>query len=132
MTRATNHKDSFDIHALRIDPADSTFVSKAAGSRKAKWQRKFIRVPWAWVDRLKTANRGSTYRLALLLVYEHWRNGGQPIRLSNAMLAGDGVTRKSKWRALRELEQLGLIKVESHPRKSPMVILLLEVHTEGL
>jgi hypothetical protein len=125
MTMATNQKDSFDVSALRVDPADSGFVIKATGSRKAKWQRKFIRVPWEWVDRLKTTNRGSTYRLALLLIYEYWRTGGRPIRLSNAMLAGDGVTRKSKWRALRELEQLELVKIERRPRKSPVVTLLM-------
>jgi hypothetical protein len=132
MTMSTNQKDSFDVGALRIDPADSTFVSKAAGSRKAKWQRKFVRVPWGWVDRLKTTNRGSTYRLALLLIYEYWRTGGRPIQLSNAMLAGDGVTRKSKWRALRELEQLELVKIERRPRKSPVVTLLMGAQPEDM
>ena len=132
MTMANNQKDSFDVNALRIDAADSAFVSKTAGTRKAKWQRKFVRVPWAWVDRLKTTNRGSTYRLALLLIYEHWRTGGRPIRLSNAMLAGDGVTRKSKWRALRELEQLELVKIERQPRKSPVVTLIKGTKTEDM
>jgi hypothetical protein len=125
MTMGTTPKDSFDVAALRIDPADAKFVTKAAGSRKVKWQRKFIRVPWAWVDQLKATKRASTYRLALIMIYEYWRTGGRPIKLSNAMLAGDGVTRKSKWRALRELEQLGLVKVERQPRKSPMVTLLI-------
>ncbi len=132
MTMTTSEKDSFDVDALRIDPADSGLVSKAAGSRNAKWQRKFIRVPWAWVDRLKITNRGSTYRLALVLIYEYWRNGGQAIRLSNAMLAGDGITRKSKWRALRELEQLGLIRIERHRRKSPVVTVLIGLRTEDV
>jgi hypothetical protein len=127
---AINQKDSFDVNALRIDPADSAFVTKPAGAQKAKWQRKFVRVPWAWIDRLKTSNRGSTYRLALLLIYEYWRTGSRPIRLSNAMLAGDGITRKSKWRALRELEQLELVKVERRPRKSPVVTLLMGTQTE--
>ena len=129
---ATNQKKSFDVNALRIDPADSAFVSKAAGSRKAKWQRKFVRVPWAWVDRLKSTNRGSTYRLALLLIYEDWRTGGRPIRLSNAMLAGDGITRKSKWRALEELEQLELVRIERRPRKSPVVTLIRGTQTEDV
>jgi hypothetical protein len=132
MTMATNQKDSFDVNALRIDPADSAFVSKAGGSRKAKWQRKFVRVPWAWVDRLKSTNRGSTYRLALLLIYEDWRTGGRPIRLSNTMLAEHGVTRKAKWRALRELEQLELVKVERRPRKSPIVTPLTGPQTEDI
>ena len=117
--------DPFDIDGLRIDPADSAYVGKAAGSPKAKWQRKFVRMPWAWIDRLGTSNRGATYRVALLLNYEYWRNGGRPIRLSNAALIDEGVTRMSKSRALKELEQLGLVKVEWRDRKSPMVTLKL-------
>lgn len=116
--------DPFNIDGLRIDPTDSAFMGKAAGSRKAKWRRNFVRVPWAWIDRLKVVNRGSTYRVALLLNYEYWRNGGRPIRLSNAMLVDEGVTRRSKDRALRELEQLKLVKVERRPRKSPLVTLM--------
>lgn len=114
--------DPFDIDDLRIDPTNSAFAGKT--SRKVKWQRKFVRVPWIWIDRLKVVNRGSTYRVALLLTYEYWRNGGRPIRLSNAMLIGEGVTRRSKDRALRNLERLELIRVERHPRKSPLVTLM--------
>jgi len=119
-------KDPFDIDGLRIDPADPAYVvGKATKSRKTKWQREFVRVPWAWMNRLKLVNRGSTYRVALLLLYEHWRNGGKPIRLSNAALIGEGVTRHSKRRALKELEQLGLVKVKQCARKSPVVTLKL-------
>jgi hypothetical protein len=117
--------DPFDIDGLRIDPADSAYVGKAPKSRKPKWHREFVRVPWAWVDRLKAVNRGATYRVALLLLYGHWRNSGRPIRLSNSALIREGVTRSSKSRALQELEQLGLIKVKRCLRKSPMVTLKL-------
>lgn len=118
--------DPFDnIENLRIDLGDPNLKPKTAGRSKPgkKWQRQFVRVPWLWIDRLKASNRGSTYRLALLLLYEHWRTGGRPVRLSNVMLAGDGVARRSKWRALRELEKLGLVKVERRPRKAPVVTL---------
>jgi hypothetical protein len=118
--------DPFDIDGLRIDPADPAYVGKAAKPRKPKkWQREFVRVPWSWVDRLKAVNRGSTYRVALLLLYGYWRNGGKPIRLSNAALIGEGVTRHSKRRALKELEQFGLVKVKRCARKSPTVTLKL-------
>jgi len=117
--------DPFAVEDLRVDPSDSTLVSKAARPRKAKWERKFIQFPWLWVERLETTNRGSTYRLALLLLYEYWRNGGRPIKLSNAKLANNGLTRKSKWRALLELERFGLVKVERRPRKSPLITLIM-------
>ena len=119
--------DPFDIKNLRVDLNDPNLKPKAAGRSKPnkKWQRKFVQVPWVWIDRLKVSNRGVTYRLALLLLYEYWQTGGRPIHLSNVMLTGDGVTRRSKWRALLELEQFGLLKVERRPRKSPVVTLLL-------
>jgi hypothetical protein len=121
-----SRKDPFDIAALRIDPADSRMADRGAKARKKGWQRKFIRVPWVRVERLKATKRAVTYRLALFLIYEHWRGGGRPIRLSNVMLAGDGVDRRSKWRALRELESFGLVRVERRARKSPLIALLVD------
>jgi hypothetical protein len=119
--------DPFDIEKLRIDPKDPNLKPKAAGRPKVgkKWQREFVRVPWVWIDQLKTSNRGSTYRLALLLLYEDWRTGGRPIRLTNVGLVGDGITRRSKSRALGELEALGLVQVKGGARKSPTIKLRL-------
>ena len=53
------NKDPFDdIAALRIDPTDSAY---AVGPKpKKKWRRRFIKVQWSWVDRLKATNRGTT------------------------------------------------------------------------
>ena len=48
---------------------------------------------------------------------------GQVIVLSNVGLEQEGLTRRSKWRALAELERLGLLLVERLPRKSPRVTL---------
>jgi hypothetical protein len=42
-------------------------------TRTKKWRRQFVRFPWAWAERMKSTQRASTYRLALLLLYEHWR-----------------------------------------------------------
>lgn len=125
-------RDQFDIDALRIDPADPALVPRGAGkTRKKKWERKFVRVPWVWLDRLKATRHAAVYRVVLLLIYEHWRTGGRPIRLSNAMLAEIGVTRMQKSRALDELEQLGLIEVRRGTRKSPMVAPLIDPRTDN-
>ena len=77
-----------------------------------KWRRQFVRVPWAWVERLRTAKRVSTYRLALLLIYEHWRLGGRPIVLSNVSASQPKACRPDRsgtpWRSSR---RLGLVEV---------------------
>jgi hypothetical protein len=76
--------DPFDLATLRVD---SERVRQPA--RPKKWQRHYVNVPWQWVERLRRAKRISTYRLALVLLYEHWRTGGRPIVLSNVFaLAG--------------------------------------------
>jgi hypothetical protein len=117
--------DPFDVEALRVDPASPNLQPKAAPRKASKWQKLFVRVPWAWVDRLKDARHISTYRVALHVLYEFWRNGGRAILLSNAALNEANVPRWAKWDALRELEGLGLVAVERRPRKSPVVRLLL-------
>jgi len=113
--------DPFDLGALRVDQADPRFQRKP-GKRK-KWRRQYVQFPWAWVERLQAAKRISTYRLALLLVYESWRSGGKPIVLSNVLSTAEGLSRRSKWRALAELEALGLVEIERQQRRSPRLVL---------
>ena len=91
---------------------------------KRRRRQKFIMVPWSWFERLEPSGRGSTYRVAMFLQHLHWRNGGGPIKLSNAALAEVGIDRRSKWNALRGLEQLGLIQVNRQRRKSPVITLV--------
>ena len=64
---------------------------------------------------------GPAYRLALYLAYLNWRGKGAPVTLSNSAVRGVGLERRAKWRALRELERRGLLSVERHPRRSPIV-----------
>ena len=90
------------LQALRVDPER---VRQPA--RPKKWRRQFVHVPWQWVERLRKAKRISTYRLALVLLYEHWRTGGRPIALSNVGMQQEGLARRSKWNALSELRDPG-------------------------
>jgi len=107
-----------DVAALRVDPAK---LPQKSAKRK-RWQRRFVRVPWEWAMRLLgTKHASSVYPLAHLLLYEHWHAGGRPIVLSNALAAEVGLSRSSKWRALKELEELGLVRVKHQARKAPRV-----------
>lgn len=93
--------------------------------KRAKRRRQqFIMVPWAWHERLAQAHSTASYTVALHLLHLNWKSGGQPVLLSNAALAGLGVERRAKWRAIRELEEIGLIRVETRPRKSPAITVL--------
>jgi hypothetical protein len=118
--------DAVDLGRLRVTPEMLTQVAKAQAkpSRPQNWRRVFVRVPWTWVERLRKAKRPSTYQLAMLLLYEHWRSGGHAIVLSNAGLVGGGIDRRSKWRGLAELEGLGLVRVGRGRGRSPRVHVL--------
>jgi hypothetical protein len=35
----------------------------------------------------------------------------------------EGLSRRSKWRAIAELESLGLVRVKRHQRRAPRVVL---------
>jgi hypothetical protein len=116
-------QEAIDWGAMGIDPNDLKRRAEATPAKKS-WRRQFIKFPWAWMDRLVATKRATTYRLALVLVYEHWRTGGRAIVLSNTIVRREGISRRSKWNALAELEQMGLIAVEKRRRRSPRVSLL--------
>jgi hypothetical protein len=117
-------RDPIDIARLRVELKDVAPIGRAQPTRPRKWRRRFVRVPWSWVERLQLATRVSTYRLGLLLLYEAWRTGGHPIALSNVFSQAEGLSRRSKWNALVELERLGLLRVERRPGRSPRLTLI--------
>jgi hypothetical protein len=94
--------------------------------RKIQKRRKhFVLVPWTWVQRLVKARHIATYRVALHVLYRHWKGGGLSFTLSNTAMADEGVSRWRKWEALAELEQLGLISLERRKRRSPRITVIV-------
>ena len=68
--------DVFNLDAFRIDPNDPQFKPKSNKPQAKKGRRQFVLVPWLWLDQLKSNNHSPVpLKLALLLLYEHWRNG---------------------------------------------------------
>ena len=119
--------DPFDLEKLRLNPeAMKSYAGRTTTAPKTRKRHgKFTTVPDAWRERLAegTTNCG-TYKLALALLHRDWKNDGRPIRLANVGLEADGLNRKQKYRALADLERLGLVKVERRFRKSPTVKVL--------
>jgi hypothetical protein len=111
-------------HGRRIEV--ETLESKVPAKPKRIKRGQFVQVPLIWVERLQTARCVGSYRLALHLLFQHWKSGGKPIKLSNVALAKLGIRDgDAKWRALLELERLGLVEIERHPKKNPLVSALL-------
>jgi hypothetical protein len=114
---------------MKRDPFDEFREFRSAVglvAEKTKHRRQqFVKFPNSWVERLQTARRVSTYRLALFLLHRHWKWGGKPVRVSNIAVGWVGLSDKNKkLGALRELESLGLIRVTRRPHRSAEVELL--------
>ena len=110
--------DPFEREQIRVNPERVTKLAKPK-----RWRRHYVNVPWQWVEQLRTTKRVCTYRVALLLLYEHWRTGGKPIVLSNTGVLAEGLGRRSKWNAIAELRDHGLIEVQAAPGKAPRITL---------
>jgi hypothetical protein len=108
-------------HRWPDDMPPATRRRTTASSRK---RCHFIKVPVPWVERLTQAHYIATYRVALHLLYLSWKAGSQSVELPNGSLRAEGVERRAKWRALQELERLGLIAIERRLRKAPRVAVL--------
>jgi hypothetical protein len=106
---------------LRIDPAKLTTPYVPAKIKKRGEQ--FIKVPMWWYEKL--ANPAPRCRCTCLvawyLLHLNWKNEGKPFKLPNGMLAYDGISPDSKWRALKDLGRRGLISVEWRKKKSPII-----------
>jgi hypothetical protein len=116
----TSDDDEFDLNEFKAPPA---MVERTAGvpKRVKKRRQQFAKVPRAWVDAIGHKSRDKTFVVVWHLLHEHWKRGGGEIKVSNGMLALDGVGRNAKWRVLNMLEKAGLISIDRRDRKSPIV-----------
>jgi hypothetical protein len=113
-----------DLKRHRLTP--EMVATLAVVPRKLRKRREhFVQFPWFWVERLAKARYTVTYRVALHVLYRHWKGDSKSFTLSNGMVAMEGVARGTKWRALRELEQLKLIVIERRRRKSPRITAII-------
>jgi hypothetical protein len=119
-------QDDIGIEKLRVDPAQMQQIrleQKRGNPKREGWQRICTVLPREWELRLLKAKRISTYRLAIELLYLHWKGNGKPVTVSGKVAQAVKIAARSKWEALAELERLGLIEVDRSPRKSPRVVL---------
>jgi hypothetical protein len=115
--------NDFDPAKYTVSPEQIREQAASVPRRIRKRREQFVSVPWSWVERLAGAP-GQTYRVALCVLHLHWKGHGKPFKLPNGMLRIDGVSPRSKWRALDDLERRGLIAVERRRKRSPIVRVL--------
>jgi hypothetical protein len=105
--RTAGDAEDSPLESLRLSTTEAVRERRLPSRKIQKRQRHFVRVPWTWIERLGGAD-GQTYRVALYLLYLHWKGNGAPVKLASGMLNMDGVPRETKRRALLDLERRGL------------------------
>jgi hypothetical protein len=78
--------DPFDLNRLALTPERAGSVGRAATAKRHRQQ--FVKFPRSWVGQLQDARHIGSYRIALYLLFQHWKSDGRPIRLSNIALVG--------------------------------------------
>jgi hypothetical protein len=112
----------FNVENLRIK--DLPPLEPGVAKPRRRSQREFVMVSRWQFDRLCKAKHFAAERVFLHLLFLTWRSPGKPVRLANVDLKQKGVGRYIKRRVLRELEALGLIRVDWQSKKSPVVTVL--------
>jgi hypothetical protein len=119
---------TLDLKSLELPPELVAKGKKASATKPKKRRQHFVRVPWMWMEKL-IGCRGQTLRVAFVVLYLDWKAKGRPVKLANKLPQMVGVSRRAKWRALNDLESIGLISVERRAKKSPMVQVQHEPNT---
>ena len=127
MTRRNDdHLDRY-----RLPPADMVLPapmrvgppSKSDGAKPAD-RSPFVRYPLEVIYRMGAAKYAGTAKLFPLLLHLSWKADHQPFKLPNEDLKRLRISRERKGPVLRELEQMGLIRLQREPRKAPLITLV--------
>ena len=113
--------DGFSVENLRVKDLPPLDPAIARPRRRS---REFVMMSREQSDRLDKAVNFGTERVFRHLLFLDWRAPGKPLQVGNIALAKKGIDRRVKWRALRELETLGLIVVKWPSKRSPVVTVL--------
>jgi hypothetical protein len=102
-------------HLKNLRPVEKPVVRK-------RQKREFIQITREQSERLDKTKNATTFKVFHHLLFLNWKSPGRTIRLANEALAGKGIDRFAKRRALPELKKLGLIKLKMQSRKSPVIV----------
>jgi hypothetical protein len=98
---------------------------KAAAPVKRKNKKDaFVMVPLWWLEQVSRAMKSPRAIVGVWLLHLAWKAKSQTFPVPNEPLGRYGINREAKRRALLELERAGLITVDRHDRKTPVVTLV--------
>ena len=131
----TNNEDMFpDIEQLRIRPeevSESQIQSPRNCSKPTSPRQRLISggflsgpIPLSWLSAAMRLSGRGPIAIALAIWFEAGRTKSQTVTLTTKLLERFSIHRKVKYRALRQLESVGLIGVERQPQRNPIVTIV--------
>ena len=99
---------------------------RGGGGKRSTNLKKFIKgpIPLDWITKAAGA-KGKTLHVGMTLWFLSGLKRSCKVALSQSKLRLFGVSRQASYRALLRLEDAGLVSVERHPGRNPMVTILL-------
>lgn len=118
-----------DLEGLRLSPETAERLARAKPRLEAKAKRQaklFAMLPIDRFQKLAAATKSALLATVLELDRLVLNNYGRDnkVTLSNSRLQQLGVSRRSKYRVLKLLEQCGLVTVVRRGKESPLVTVL--------
>jgi hypothetical protein len=115
-----------DVSDFTLDDLPSVGPEKSQrGLPRHKPGERFLKgpIPWSWLGRAGQLP-GSALHVAIVIWHLAGLHGARTVALSNVPLDDLGVDRHAKRRGLAALEGAGLVVVERHAGRNPLVTLL--------
>ena len=109
--------DSIDPEKLRMSPPIRP-IQKRSGKRS----KMFIcgPIPLGWITKA-AGGEGKTLHVSIALWFLAGLKRSHEVALPQSTLRRFGVSRQASYRALLRLEDAGLVSVDRHPGRSPIV-----------
>ena len=122
--------DVFDnLDCLKINNLAASPKVAAKGvdqKEKKKILGEFLKgpIPLSWLKAASNLSGKASLAVGLAIWFESGRRKSNEVKLTSAILQRFAIKRKSKYTALKSLEDAGLIRVRREPRKNPIVTIL--------
>jgi len=93
-------------------------------SKRPKTKEAFAKITASQCKKLVHVESGASVKIFIVLAYHSFKHWDKPFQLSTDNLAKNGFSRTTQWRALTQLEKVGLISVERRHRGPPIITVL--------
>lgn len=113
---------SFDVEQFRLPKRDRATPQKPERPPRRQLQGEFLKgpVPMDWLCRAAQLP-GKAFQVAVAIRFQEGVKRSRTVTTPSKTLTKMGITRQSAYRALKALEASGLVSVERHPGRSPLV-----------